>query len=92
MILSFLATFVILLRGTGWVSQVGLVMKNPPANARYIRDIDFILGLGRSAGGGHATYSRLLAWRTAWTEEQAGYSPKSCTQLNKTEVTEHTAG
>ena len=35
------------------VSQVVLVVKNPPANAGDIRDIGLIPELGRSPGGGH---------------------------------------
>ena len=35
------------------VSQVALVVKNPPANAGDIRDVSLIPGLGRSPGGGH---------------------------------------
>ena len=35
------------------VSQVVLVVKNPPANAGNIRDAGWIPGLGRSSGGGH---------------------------------------
>ena len=34
-------------------SQVVLVIKNPPANARNIRDVGSIPGLGRSPGGRH---------------------------------------
>ena len=34
-------------------SQVALVVKNPPANARDIRDAGSILGSGRCPGGGH---------------------------------------
>ena len=34
-------------------SQVALVVKNPPANAGDIRDMDSIPGLERSPGGGH---------------------------------------
>ena len=34
-------------------SQVVLVLKNPPANARDVRDIDSVSGLGRSPGGGN---------------------------------------
>ena len=30
-----------------------LVLKNPPANAGDIRDVDSLPGLGRSLGGGH---------------------------------------
>ena len=32
-------------------SQVALVVKNPSANIRDIRDADLILGLGRAPGG-----------------------------------------
>ena len=35
------------------VSQVALVVKNLPPNARDIRDSSLIPGLGRSAGGGY---------------------------------------
>ena len=35
------------------VSQVAVVVKNPPANAGDIRDMDSMLGLGRSPGGVH---------------------------------------
>ena len=34
-------------------SQVALVVKNPPASARDLRDTGLIPGLGRSPGGGH---------------------------------------
>ena len=34
-------------------SLVVPVVKNPPADARYIRDVDLIPGSGRSPGGGH---------------------------------------
>ena len=37
----------------GLVSQVALVVKNTPVNARDIRDASSITGLGRSLGGGH---------------------------------------
>ena len=36
-------------------SQVALVVKNPPANAGYIRDLDSIPGSKRSPGGGHTS-------------------------------------
>ena len=38
---------------TSWSSQVALVVKNPPANARDVRGLDSISGSGRSPGGGH---------------------------------------
>ena len=46
-----------------------LGVKNPPANAGRIRDVASILGSGGSPGGGMATHSRILAWRTPWTED-----------------------
>ena len=36
-----------------WVSQVALVIKNPPSNAGDVRDTGSLPGLGRSPGGGH---------------------------------------
>ena len=36
-------------------SQVELVVKNLPANARVVRDVGSIPGLGRSPGGGNGT-------------------------------------
>ena len=36
-----------------WVSQVGLVVKNPSANAGDLRGLGWIPGSGRSPGGGH---------------------------------------
>ena len=36
-----------------WASQVVLVVKNPPAKARDVRDVGSIPGSGRSPGGGH---------------------------------------
>ena len=36
-----------------WASQVALMVKNPPANARELTDLGLILGLGRSPGGRH---------------------------------------
>ena len=37
-----------------WASQVVLVVKNPPANARDLRDTGSIPGWGRSPGGKHS--------------------------------------
>ena len=36
-----------------WVSQVALVVKNPPANAGDVRNTESILGLVRSPREGH---------------------------------------
>ena len=68
--------------------QVALVVKNPPANAGDISDGGSIPGLGRSSGGGHATDSSILAWRTMdrgawWVTVRA----RSCKELDKTKAT-----
>ena len=44
-----------------------LVVKNPPANAGDLRDMVSIPGSVRAHGGGLATHSSILAWRTPWT-------------------------
>ena len=36
-----------------WASQAVLVVKNPPTNARDIRNMGLIPGSGRSPGGRH---------------------------------------
>ena len=68
-------------------SQVVLVVKNPPANARDIRDMGSIPGLRRSPGGGHGNLLRYSclenpvdrgAW---WATVHEG--PKSQTQLSR---------
>ena len=46
--------------------------ENLPTNARHIRDVGSILGLGRSPEEGVATHSSILAWRLPWTEETGG--------------------
>ena len=52
-----------------WVSQVVLVLKNPPANAG---DVGLIPGQEDSLEKGMATHSSILPWRTPWTEEPGG--------------------
>ena len=53
-----------------WASQVVLVVKNLPANARDLRDAGLIPGLGRCPGEGHGNplqYSCLKnPMGTAW--------------------------
>ena len=60
------------LLGLKWASQVGIVVKNLPANARHIKDMSSIPGLGYSLEAGMATHSSNLAWRIPWTEESGG--------------------
>ena len=47
---------------TGWSSQVALVVKNPPANARDVRDAGF-LGQKDLLEEDMAIHSSILAWR-----------------------------
>ena len=68
-------------------SQVVLVVKNPPDNARDIKDVGLIAGSGRSPGGGHGNplqYSCLEnpMDRGAWWAEFHGGA-----ELDTTEVT-----
>ena len=52
-------------------AQVGLVVKNLPANAGDARDLGSTPESGRSPAGGHGN-SSILAWRIPWTEEPDG--------------------
>ena len=47
-----------------WASQAALVVLNPPAKTRHVRNTGSIPQLGRSPGGGHALYptSFLCPW------------------------------
>ena len=58
-------------RGEGavWASLVPLVVRNPPASAGDTQDTGSIPGPGRCPEEGVATHSRVLAWRSPWTEE-----------------------
>ena len=71
-----------------WISQVALVVKNPPANARDVRDMGSTPELGR------------FPWRKAWQptpvflpgeshrqRSLVGYSPWGRKELDMTEVT-----
>ena len=67
-----------------FASYVALVVKNPPANAREVRDKRSVPGSGRSLKEKMATYSSIPAGKISWTEEPGGYSPwvtKSWTRL-----------
>ena len=70
-----------------WVSQVVLVVKNPPANAGNSRDAGSIPALGRSPGRGHGNplqYSSLENQRSL-----VGYSPQGCIDSDMTQVIQH---
>ena len=48
------------------------MVKNPPANARELRDLGSIPGWEDPLEEGIATHSSILAWRIPWTEEPGG--------------------
>ena len=48
---------------------MALVVKNPPANAGYIRDAGSIPGLGRSPGVGPGNPLQYSCLENPWTEE-----------------------
>ena len=50
----------------------GTVVKNPPTNARDMRDVGSTPGSGIYPKEGHGTHSSILAWRIPWTEEPGG--------------------
>ena len=50
------------------MSQVVLVVKNPPANAGDVRDAASIPDQKDPLEEGTATHSSILAWRIPWTE------------------------
>ena len=78
---------------THWAFQVALVVKNPPANAGDIRDVDLTLGREDPLEEGMATHTSILAWRIPWTEEPGGLQPigpQSRTQLKRLSTHTHT--
>ena len=49
-----------------------LVVKNPPTNAGYVRDMGWTLGWEDPLGKEMATHSSILAWGIPWMEEPGG--------------------
>ena len=45
------------------------MVKNPPENARDIRDLGLILVLGRSSGRGHGKLLQYSCLENPWTEK-----------------------
>ena len=60
---------------------MALVVKNPPAIAGDIRDVDWEDPLEK----GIATYSSILVWRIHGQKSLVGYSPWGHKELNTTE-------
>ena len=54
------------------------MVKNLPANARDIRDVDLIPGSEDLQEEVMTTHSKILAWRIPWIEESAGLEPAGC--------------
>ena len=55
--------------------QVALGIKNLPANAGDLKDIDLIPGLGRSLGGGHGNRLQYSCWGIHGQRSLTGYGP-----------------
>ena len=72
-----LRTVWVLELGRGWAgaSQVGLMVRNLPANAGDIRMQAWSLGWEDPLEEGMATHSSILAWRVPWTEEPGWLQP-----------------
>ena len=58
--------------GKKWVSQMALVVKNPPVNVGDLRDLRLIPGSGRSPGEGNGNPFQYSFWEIPWTEEPGG--------------------
>ena len=55
-----------------WASQMALVVKNPPASAEDVRDLDSFLGEEDPLEEGMAAHSSILARRVPCIEEPCG--------------------
>ena len=67
---------------------MALVVKNPPANARDIRDASSVSGSGRPPGGGHGNLLQYSCLENPHGQRSlAGYGPYSCTESDMTEAT-----
>ena len=72
----------------GRASQVAVVVKNPPAHARDLRDLGFIAGWGRSPGGGHKQHTLVFLPGESYEERSlAGYRSQGGKELDTTEET-----
>ena len=64
-----------------------LVVKNPPATMKDLRDKGSIPGSEDTLEKGMATHSGILAWRIHGHSSLEGYSPWGHKELDTTEVT-----
>ena len=84
---SLLHAFLVVLEFLS-LSQLVLVLKNPPVISGDIRDMGSVPGLGRSPGRGHGNPLCILAWKIPWKEEPG--EPRSI-ELDMIEATQHEA-
>ena len=76
------------IRFFSYVFMVLLVVKNPPASAGDVRDVDSILESGRSPGGGHGNpIPVFLPGEVHGPRSLAGYSPSRDKESDMTEAT-----
>ena len=72
-----------------WASQVGLLVKNPPANSGDKKDGSLITGRKDPLEKEMATYSSILAWKIPWTEEPGGLPSMGSQRVRHDWATEH---
>ena len=65
------------------------MIKNPPANAREVRDVSWIPELEDPLEEGMATHPRILAWRIPWKGEPGGLQSIGWQESDTTETTRH---
>ena len=82
---------VLTLSADDWIkkmSQVALVVKNPPANAGDVRNTDLIPGSRKSSGGGQSNPLLYSCRKKSHGQRSlVGYSPWGCKELDMIEVT-----
>ena len=67
---------------------MAIVVRNPPANAGYVRDAGSIPGSGRSPGGGHGNPLQYSCLENPHGQRNlADYSPWGRKESDTTEVT-----
>ena len=72
------------------VFHVALMVRNPPANARDLRDAGSIPGSERSTGGSHGTPLQYSCLENPHGQRNlVDRSPQSRKELDTTEATEH---
>ena len=67
------------------VSQVALMVKNPPASVGDARDVGSISESGRFSGEGNGYPLQYSAWEAPWTEEPIGLQCMERQRLGRTE-------